>query len=354
MNEDNILQVTTPQQAAKKALDLVKKEREGKQLGLKVRFKAMNIALRKYFRFGTVNLWAGLSGSGKSYLLQLITQDWLDYEKEDSINYNIDFIPIILHFCFEMSSETEILRSCANDLKINYNYLLSSYYNKDSKEYNRLTDEELEAVESYLEFYSNKSILFFETAGNVKLIYNTVKHYYTYYTNLANKKNLNNPNKKIKFKFIINLDHTLLVERLGERDALELMANIGKVAITIRKEFDGLVNLVGQLNNNIENTDRLTKPALHYPIKSDIYAQGQLYNACDSVFVVHQPSMLKIKTYGTKSMPTPGLIHFLILKARHGEIGSIWLLNLLSEGQIVPYPKNYTVEEDENIQKNIK
>jgi len=350
MSDINILPVTSKEQATQQALEVIQAERTGKQLGLLTRFPAFNIAMRKYLRFNTVNLWAGLSGHGKSYLLNLITEDCLDYLEQNGLNYNIDFIPVVLQFCFEMSSHTEILRSCANDLGFNYNHLLSSHYDKNTKTYNRLTDEELVVVEAYMKYYRRKSILFFETAGNINLIYNTVAHYVRGYNAKNEAWNRANPDKPPRiFKFIINLDHTLLVERLGEKDALELMANIGKIAIRIRKEFGAMVNLVGQLNNNIENTDRILKPALHSPIKSDIYAQGQLYNACDSVFTIHQPSLLGIKQYGINKKDTRGLMHLQVLKARHGSIGNIWLLNLLSEGKIIPYPKPIAMEEDENI-----
>lgn len=345
-NEDKwILPVTTPAQAVARARDIIIEERKGKQLGLKVRYAKLNRAMRKYFRFANVNLWAGLSGSGKSYLLNLVTEDFLDYDKPESINYHIDFTPIVFHFCFEMGSEDEILRSCAADLGFNYNYLLSSFYDKEIQDYNRLTDDELAMVDVYLKYYSNKSILFFETAGNIKMIYYTVLKYTAVYKSKAR----NRPSK-----FIVNIDHTLLVERLGEKDALELMANIGKIAIKLRKEVGAIVNLIGQLNNNIESTDRLLKPVLHYPIKSDIYAQGQLYNACDTVFTIHQPAMLRIAEYGIRKMPTANLIHLQVLKARKGDAGNILLFNNLANGKIESFVSQDTVvEEDENITNNL-
>lgn len=333
----NILPVTTPEQAANQAKEQILLERTGIQHGLMTRYPKLNIAHRKWFRFNNVYLLAGLSGSGKSYLMNTFIEDFLDYIKSNSINGNIDFIPLIFQFCFEMSSHTEIIRACANDLGVNYNYILSSHYDKNTKEYNTLTDEELQKVENYLNHYKRKSILFFETAGNLNMIYNTVLHYYNIYKNKGAKNNK-------KYKIVVNIDHSLLIERLGEKSERELMARLGKIAIRLRKEFGAMVFIIGQLNNNIETTDRILKSAMHYPIKSDIYAQGQLYNACDSVMTIHQPALLKISEYGPKKIPTAGLIHLQMLKARHGSIGSVWLRNELHTGKIVPY--EHTVEED--------
>lgn len=326
-----ILNHTTPKQAVDIALEHIQAERTGEQYGLLTRFNSLNIAMGKYLRFNNVNLWAGLSGHGKSYLLNTLNTDFLDYG-EGGINEHIGFIPIILNFCFEMSAYNEILRSVAGDMGVSYGYLLSSQYNKETKEYNTITDAEIIKIKEYLKYYSNKSMLFFETPGNIRIIYNTVEYYVESYNKI--KRQDGKP-----YKIIVNIDHTLLIDTLDEDSALELMANVGKTAIVLRKEFGAMVNLVGQLNNNIEDVRRITNRNLHYPIKSDIYAQGQLYNACDSVFVTHQPQLLKITEYGSQKKETKDLIHLIRLKARHGNTGNIWLRNNLKNGKIEEMPK---------------
>ena len=342
---DSYLKHTSIDDAIEQVLSTIQSERSGEQLGLKTRFPKLNIAARKYFRFKSVNLWAGLSGHSKSYLLNQVVEDFLDYRTPGSLNHDINFIPIVLYFCFEMSSTDEILRACASDLGVNYNYLLSSHYNKDTNDYNTLTDEELIKVRKFLEFYKKKNILFFETSGNIRMIYNTVKAYHAGLEASRIKKGIKKP-----YKYIINVDHTLLIDQLGEKDILELMRNVGKYGGIIRKEFGAMVNLIGQLNNKIEDIQRILKPSLHYPVKSDIYAQAQLYNACDAVFTIHQPGMLKIDKYGKKQIPTPGLIHLQALKNRHGNIGNIWLFNNLANGSIISYPSSDgQAENDENI-----
>lgn len=341
INKYPLLQPITPDKAVKLALEEIERERKGEQYGLFCDFKDLNIAMGKYFRFNNVNLFAGLSGHGKSYLVNTLNKSFLNYKK-GGINENINFVPIILQFCFEMSAYNEILRSVASDMGVSYGYLLSSKYNKDTQDYNVLSDFELIRVKKYLEYYKKQSILFFENSGNTKQIYNTVKHYVNYYSNLSKQNG-------IVYKFIINIDHTLLIDTMGNQAAIELMADVGKLAITLRKDFLAMVNLIGQLNNQIEDVRRIITPALHYPTKSDIYAQGQLYNACDSVFTIHQPQLLKILEYGRYKKPTKDLIHLLKLKSRHGDVGSIWLKNNLSNGKIQEYKEPKT-EENENLE----
>ena len=146
----------TVEDAANEALEHIHKERSGEQYGLYTSIVPLNIAMGKYFRFANVNLLAGLSGSGKSYLLNSINNDFLDYGV-GGINEQAPFIPIIFNFCFEMSAANEVLRSIANDMGVSYAYLLSSEYDKISKTYNRLSDEELLRVEEYLKYYKRKS-----------------------------------------------------------------------------------------------------------------------------------------------------------------------------------------------------
>lgn len=344
-NTNLILPYKTAKVASNEALEIVEAERTGEQYGLYSEYHKLNVAMGKYFRFNNVNLFAGLSGHGKSYLINILSNNWLSISN-DGINSNVEFIPIVLHFCFEMSAYNEILRDIAKSMQVSYEYLLSSSYNKDTKEYNQINDDELLTIKNHLTKYSNKNILFFEEAGNVSQIYNSVHYMYNNYKRKENEAKAKGRN--IEYRFIINIDHTLLIENFNEKSNLELMANVGKIAIRIRKQFGAMVNLLGQLNNNIEDVRRLTTPSLHYPQKSDIYAQGQLYNACDNVFVIHQPQLLKITLYGTYKYPTKDLVHLIKLKSRHGKVGSIWFTNNLNSGGLNIIDMNNT-NNNENL-----
>ena len=98
-----------------------------------------------------------------------------------------------------------------------------------------------------------------------------------------------------------------------------------------------MVLLVGQMNSEIEQSERRTKFEFHYPQKSDIYAQSRVFHAADTVFTIHRPALLKIAKYGLQKRDTKDLLHFQILKARHGVIGNVWLKFIQETGEIVPY-----------------
>lgn len=312
-----ILKPTTTEEAVEKAKNLIIREREGKQLGLKVRWEKVNRSNRKYFRFKQVYLLAGLSGSGKSYLANEIMNDFLDVK-----GLNKDFVgkPLILYFCYEMPAEDEVIRSLGSKIKISYNRILSAEWDTESQDYNEMTAQELDLAFEVLDGIAGRPLYFFETAGNLWEMEATCHHY----------KKLH-PDRDL----IVMLDHTLLSEKLVEKTDIDLMANTGKTVMRIKKSLSAMVIMLGQLNNNIENYVRISDPLGHYPIKSDIYAMAQLYNACDTVIVVHQPANLKIVYYGVEKYPTKDLIHWLVLKARFGKTGSVWLENRLDEGTIV-------------------
>lgn len=310
------LTAITAKEAVETAKVEINRERSNKQLGLKVRWRSMNIAVRKYFRFAQVYLLAGLSGHGKSYLLNEIINDFLD---KKGINKDFAGKVLILYFCYEMSASDEVLRTLGSKTKTSYNKILSSHWNSELQTYEGLSDEELQSSFDMLDKIANRPLYYFETAGNLLQLEATVAHYAKLYP---------------KYKLVVAIDHTLLSEKISEKTDIELMANTAKSAIRIKKAFGAMVFMLGQLNNAIEDMKRLTSPAHHYPVKSDIYAQGQLYNACDNVFTIHQPELLKISNYGIGKRPTKNLMHFQVLKARHGKVGSVWLENNLDNGEI--------------------
>lgn len=312
-----ILRPTTIAEAVKGAKNQILIERKGEQLGLKVRWESLNIANRKYFRFGNTYFIAGPSGHGKSYLVNEIVNDFMD-SKGINVGFKNDIL--VLYFCYEMAAVDEVLRTSASKMGISYNKLLSSEWDKDLQDYKGLSDKELEDTFAQMDLIANRPILYFETAGNLEQMKMTSKFYKEQY-----------PNRKL----VCVVDHTLLSERLDEKSELELMANTGKASLVLKKRDEALVILLGQFNGKIEEHFRLTDPKFHYPVKTDIYAAGQIYNACDDVMTIYQPGEVGIDFYGRRKVPTKGLMHLQKLKARHGKLGSIWLKNELNRGSIV-------------------
>lgn len=343
-----IPKIKTPLEVAQRALLTVKEEAQGAQLGLRSRFPKLNIAVGKYFRFKQVYALAGLSGHGKSYLLNLLLQDFLN----PLLNLGVcEHDYILCHHSFEMNPEDEELRKASSKLGVSYNHLLSSEFKGSG--YNTITEKEMLALEKTLYEDIDKPLYYFDEpceliqlAANVKAAVNKYKvelyHNREKLSNFVLRKGIKitdiiSPESIPNPKVVITIDHTLLLKQAkDEKEILHTMRNLAKVAILLKKK-GYLVIFVGQFNNNIERIERIKNQEVHYPIKSDIYAQGEIYNACDGVFTIYQPELAGILKYGKNGYNTQGLIHLQVLKMRFGQVGSIWFKNELDKGIISEY-----------------
>lgn len=108
-----IPKIKTPKEVKETTLEIIRAEASGHQLGLKTRFGALNRGLGKYFRFKQVYSFAGPSGHGKSTLLNILIQDFLNPEINMENCYH-DYI--ICHHCFEMTPEDEELRKVSGKM----------------------------------------------------------------------------------------------------------------------------------------------------------------------------------------------------------------------------------------------
>jgi len=322
----------TRKEVREEALKIIELERSGKQLFLKTRYNFLNAALGKGFRFGQVYLLAGLSGHGKSTLLNIFCNDFLNKDLNKDVYYDY-FIP---YFAFEMMPENEEIRVLSSKTGKSFLSILSSEINKETGEYDKLCDEEFEVIKQLLKEDDDFKLYYYSNPMTIKSLLIQIRYAHRdYFLKLKETK----PNIEAKdIRFVAMIDHTLLVEADKGDSVLDLIANLGKMAIKLKKAGNCIVFL-GQLNNEIENENRILKPLLHYPRKSDIYAQAQLFNACDCVMIIHCPEMLGIIYYSMEELYTKGLLHLLILKQRFGTIGSIFLKKEFEKGRIIPYLK---------------
>ena len=321
----------TKQDAINDAKERINQERSGKQLGLRTGFPQLNICVGKYFRFKTVNLIAGLSGHGKSALLNIILSDFLN----EKLNGKFEEDVIIIHNSFEMLTADEVLRTASAKVEKSHLALLSSEWVNPTEEqresgikghYNRISDEDFDLISKALESDISSNHYYYEEPTTISGIAKNIAHAIKYYQD-------NNPSKPIP-KAVIAIDHTLLVEPEKNEQDLKTISNLAKFCVKLKKK-GYMAFLIGQLNNNIELPERLKNSDLHYPMKSDIYAQGQIFNACDTVSIIHQPELLGISLYGKQRYDSRNLVHIHVIKQRFGKVGSIWLENHFYKGQLL-------------------
>lgn len=325
------LPVKTISQAIDEAKSLIDIERSEQVTGLYCRWKFLNRFMMKYWRFGSVTMIGGTSGSGKSAILNMLEDDFTNPEMNPFFHYiggKLQSTMIIVAFKYEMDAADEVLRNLSGKVKKSYAHLLSGEINKEETKnqgkdiYNKVSDEDYKKYTSQLDKLRNRSIVYIESAGNLEQLYNTC---------LLIKSN--NPDKKL----VVTLDHTLLSQKLSEKDDLELSSATAHVAIKLRKTLKAMVIFLTQLNGEIEKVIRRDNPALHFPIKTDIHCGNQVYWACDNVMIFHRPELLNLEKYGNKpyALNPQGLIHCAAIKSRKNKISNIFFENQFSEGNMI-------------------
>jgi len=307
--------------ATNKALEEIEDNRGPYQMYLKTRYKKLNEILYGGFRFKQNILLAGSSGHGKSYFLKMLHQDF----KNQQLNGNLKYPIKILHFNFEMETAHEILRELVGCTGISYADLLSATEN--------LTDEKLELVKKTLKTIPDEIQYYVESTGNKYQIFKTIELF---------------QNKFPNHKIITTLDHTLLVEKLDESGEIEILSDLAKMYIKIRKKLENINILLGQLNDKMEDVKRRENSSiLNYPTKTDVFSSKQIFHAVDIAMVLNRPELFNIIYYGKHSRMTERLIALHILKSRTNFSGGyIKLLEDFANGKILNHP--------EDIKNNIK
>lgn len=304
----SIAQVKTLSRVLQEADNIIIEGMSDEITVLKTRWDGVNNLLMGGFRMGNSYVLAGASGHGKSFLLNMLVQDFLD----SSINGEYVRPFKILHFGFEMAAADEILRRVSAETEVPYPSLVGSR--------EKISENQYAFIKERLDVMKEDPIYFVEQPSSRYKIYNTIKEFKTRFPD---------------HELIVTLDHMLLVQSEVGENEIDTMSGLGKLFIDIRKEFNTMNILVGQLNDKIESEKRLdpSNPSLHYPTKTDIHGSKQVYHAADVVMVIHQPSLLHLEYYGKKDFPTKDLVALHVLKNRKGEQGLTLLKNNLRYGR---------------------
>ena len=308
--------------ASNAALRYIDGRRKGEIKSLITPWKKFNRISMGGIEWQTITTIAGMSGSGKTAILGQLETGLKD------LNPNDDFA--ILSFNFEMLSSRLIGRKLSNKMKITTQQLYSA-----SETFTLNDNYYMNAVQEARKL-NKYDINYVDIPGSVKSLEATI---------LAFAKEKNKP-------VIIMLDHTLLVKKAGgaqDRDLLyDLMAMFNGLKKVIRVAFI----LISQMNRNIEASERVQNPDLHYPKKQDIFGADACYMYSDIVIVTHRPEMLGIRAYGPKRWPTDNAIFWHYLKVREGEPCIALMKNDLAHNQILDAKPNYSSNESEEVRED--
>lgn len=294
-------------QAADEILSYIDHRRTGFVRSLNTRWRKFNDTCMGGIEPNSIYTFAGISGSGKSSFLNMLETDLFE------MNPNANFV--ILSFNFEMLSSRQVGRKLSNAMNKTTQQLYSGLSN------DKLTDDDVKTATEIVDKIRTLPIYYVDLPGSVDEIRDTIIDF----SNL----------EFVKGKWlIITLDHTLLTKgKTGEKER-EILANLQYMFMEIKKHGRNTIIQLSQMNREIESTDRLNNPSMHFPTRRDIFGGESVFQASDYVIVLHRPELLLLKVYGPANWPVANLVYMHFLKNREGDLKVLTFENDLKYNRI--------------------
>jgi len=185
----------------------------------------------------------------------------------------------VLTFQFEMLGLDEVARDVSSKLEQS----VKRIYSADGV----LSETEFNKASSILDELKKYPIFVVDNLGNVLEIKDTILYYISTKKLIESKKGL-----------VITIDHSMLVKPLDGEGEKETLDRLMHTLVLLKKFIASLGGKViffvlSQLNRNIETSERITKPSLHYPTKNDLFGASSVYYSADYVIIVHRPCLIE-------------------------------------------------------------
>ena len=285
--EQNYCDVIRPiSVVAQEAVNYIAGRREHNITSLKTRWTKFNKQCMGGIEPNTVYTIAGISGSGKSSMANLIQTDIIDLNPNEDI--------IVLTFSLEMVGFRQVGRTLSNKLRRTTSTLYSSETDLDES-----TFKDVINVSNQLKKYP---IYFVDNPSTPTQVNNIIRWFYDKYVKNTNK------------HFVIIYDHALLTKQEGSM--IETISELERVFIQAKKLPLTSVIQLAQMNRNIEQPERINNPLSHYPMRSDLSSSDSIFQASDYVLVIHRPEILNIQEYGPNHLPVNNKVYLHMLKNR--------------------------------------
>lgn len=285
--EQNLSNIVRPMSVvAQEAINYIAGRRDHSMSSLKTRWVKFNKQCMGGIEPNIVMTIAGISGSGKSSMANLLTSDLIDLNPNEEV--------VILTFSLEMVGFRQVGRMLSNKLRKTTSTLYSSETDLDDS-----TFREVVLVSNQLKEYP---IYFVDNPGTPSEVKDIIYTFYNQYI------------KDTKKRFIIVYDHALLTKQVGS--IIETINELERVFIQVKKLPLTSIIQLAQMNRNIEASERINNPLSHYPMRSDISSADAIFQGSDYVLVIHRPEILNIQEYGPNHLPVSNKIYIHILKNR--------------------------------------
>jgi len=236
---------------AQEAVNYIAGRREHNITSLKTRWMKFNKQCMGGIEPNTVYTIAGISGSGKSSMANLIQTDIIDLNPNEDI--------IVLTFSLEMVGFRQVGRTLSNKLRRTTSTLYSSETDLDES-----TFKDVINVSNQLKKYP---IYFVDNPSTPTQVNNIIRWFYDKYVKDTNK------------HFVIIYDHALLTKQEGS--TIETISELERVFIQAKKLPLTSVIQLAQMNRNIEQPERINNPLSHYPMRSDLSSSDSIFQPRD-------------------------------------------------------------------------
>lgn len=285
--EQNLSKIIRPiRVVAQEAINYIEGRRSHDVVSLKTRWSKFNKQCMGGIEPNTVYTIAGISGTGKSSMVNTMIFDLVDLNPSDEI--------IVLNFSFEMVGFRQVGRTLSNKLRKTTSTLYSAETDLDDDTFRKVI-----AVSNQLKEYP---IYFVDNPCTPTQLGEIIQSFYKQYVINTGK------------HFIVVLDHTLLAKPIGS--TLDTISELERVLIQTKKLPLTSVIQIAQMNRNIEQPERINNPLGHFPMRSDLSSSDAIFQASDYVMVLQRPEILNIQEYGPNHLPTQNKVYMHILKNR--------------------------------------
>ena len=207
----------------------------------------------------------GISGSGKSFVLQQIEEDIFNRD----LNSNCDDY-VLLRANWEMSVFKLLIRKLKRSLNRSVKSIL----------FNETKAEDVEKFKKVCDEERSGNIYYLEDPCDPKTFYETAKAFLTEH--------------KKKKQVVITIDHIALVrDILGNKK--KSMDDLVEYINSLKKEFSNVSFIIlSQMNREIEGRSDVRFLA---PQRGDIYNSDTMYHISDIVLAIHNPYKLRHEKY---------------------------------------------------------
>jgi replicative DNA helicase len=289
-------------------LTYINNRRKGIAKSLKTRWDKFNMVCMGGIEPNVIISIAGISGSGKSSFANSLESDLIDLNPKEDI--------VVLSFNFEMLSARQVGRKLSYKLTKTTSELYSSTMNGSE-----LSDKDYDKVLKESESIRQYPIYYVDNPGTVDEIRETIMQFSAL------------PQVKDKWLIII-LDHTLLTKGKSGESEREILTNLQRMFMEVKKFGKNTIIQLTQMNREIESTERINNPTLHFPNRRDIFGSDSVFQTSDYVIVIHRPEIIGIRAYGINNLPVKDKIYMHILKNREGEPKILSFINNLKFNRI--------------------